>query len=458
MNNFTIKNNLSVCQALEWLCLLCAFILLIIWPLPHTIALRNSCLWLGALSSVSWIIFFGPKWKTGNYLPTLFLLAIPIWLILHLLFFPVDPPKQLAELKGTWLRVALAIVMASGLGQMIALRPQRSCWLWIGLTIVPILTFISYLNHGLTYEQWFFEFRGLYTTKIAAVYFVMWPCLWAYAVLHYQFSVGQTQGFRRLSYISLALGVVLVCLTDFVAVRGLNGVLVSGLMGGLLALILSFHFVTSSRQGVALKSVIWISVIGLITLLCFVFWQYDQRYEKKLGHLYGDIQISAQIDQHTAWRRESSYQGPYVPSDTTGRPINVSTYERTAWFISGLQMLLDYPLGAGITPFAYQKFLTQQFPDSTVTKSHSGWLDFALGVGLPGLILAWFAIGLTINKAIQSIRGGADREPSYITFWMLLGMIFLWFPGEVAEREYFEHFFFMIVYLGLWHTSIKRNK
>jgi hypothetical protein len=92
------------------------------------------------------------------------------------------------------------------------------------------------------------------------------------------------------------------------------------------------------------------------------------------------------------------------------------------------------------------------FPDSQIEKTHSGWLDFALGVGFPGLLLTWAAIVLTLKKAIKELKGPTLNLSNWIVIFILIGMSLLWLVGEVCEREFIEHFFFVLAlstsYLG----------
>ena len=100
---------------LEWLTLFCGVVLLLVWPIAGTIAARNIALALGCLTSLLWIIFFRPQLKLLAYFPQLCLLAVPLWLWVHYFLLPTDTAAQLYDLQGTWLRVILGVVMATGL-------------------------------------------------------------------------------------------------------------------------------------------------------------------------------------------------------------------------------------------------------------------------------------------------------------------------------------------------------
>jgi hypothetical protein len=114
---------------LEWLTLFCGVVLLLVWPIEGTIAARNIALVLGCLTSLLWIIFYRPELKLLTYLPQLCLLAVPLWLWVHYFLLPTDTVAQLYDLRGTWLRVILGVVMATGLGLMISSYMRYQFWL-----------------------------------------------------------------------------------------------------------------------------------------------------------------------------------------------------------------------------------------------------------------------------------------------------------------------------------------
>jgi O-antigen ligase len=123
---------------------------------------------------------------------------------------------------------------------------------------------------------------------------------------------------------------------------------------------------------------------------------------------------------------------------------NASTYERISWFIKGGNILWLNPLGGGDLAFSFGRYMKQEFPNSMTTKTHSGWLDFALGAGLPGLFLVWTAICLGIRNQLNSIYKNSNDIFSYVSVWSLVGLWFFWWFGEVSYREFFEFGFFMI--------------
>jgi len=105
--------------------------------------------------------------------------------------------------------------------------------------------------------------------------------------------------------------------------------------------------------------------------------------------------------------------------------------------------------------------------------THSAWIDYTLGVGLPGLFLTWLAIlgclqiyqrSLKTRNSLQKIDPDLNKSFNlrinnvssyplingqlidYCGFWLIFGIAFYWLVGEVSEREYIEHYFFLITF------------
>ena len=302
-------------------------------------------------------------------------------------------------------------------------------------------------------NQWVInDFRFPFKYKSALVYFLMFPCLLAYGLLHYCLLTRDATmkgGFRTLILGFVAAVLAAICWTDFIAAHALNGVLAAAFMGALLLLIYLIRSFLISRGKRLTHWLLLAMTLLVIVSSSTLFWRYDQKYEQKLGNLLGDMKIAAQIEINQHWKRDPAYQGPSTPNDPNGRPVNGSTYERTAWFVKGVEILAEHPLGTGFSQLAVRYFMLQENPNFMLYKTHSGWLDYALGVGLPGLLLTWLAIGLVIYQSSKMARRRVLNTPSALSsLWILGGIWVLWWPTEVSEREFIEYLFFIIALLG----------
>ena len=236
---------------LERICLLCAVLLILVWPLPGTIAARNIALVIGCLSSLVWMFRSKPIFALETILPILCLLAVPIWLWIHYFVWPTDTAAQLYELKGTWLRVILGVIMAGGLGLMIAIRPNLIYWIWFAMVALALVSLVNYLREAWILQQWVidnyhFPFKG----KFALVNFLMYPCLLSYAILQYstQNRINAQQNWGNNIIAGFALSIIVVCWLNFINAQALNGILIAALMGiFLLGILIKSSLYTSTK-------------------------------------------------------------------------------------------------------------------------------------------------------------------------------------------------------------------
>ena len=121
---------------LGYLLIFLSSILLGIWAVKGTIALRNMLLSLETiLAGIYCYQFFKmqPKIPIKNWTPLMLLGAMFLWVIFHYFFLSRFPEQQLHELKSTWLRSGLATIVGVGTGLALLRRPNAINYLWIGI-------------------------------------------------------------------------------------------------------------------------------------------------------------------------------------------------------------------------------------------------------------------------------------------------------------------------------------
>jgi hypothetical protein len=206
---------------------------------------------------------------------------------------------------------------------------------------------------------------------------------------------------------------------------------------------------------------ILVFIVALVCSAVFTLHTYSKHDGGKLNHLFTDFAIGTQIDLYPNWRNYANTS--WVPPVLDGHTVNQSTYYRIANAIEGVRIIKEHPLGAGFTYLPYGYYLSKLYPGSTSDHTHSGWIDFTLGVGLPGLALCWGAIALAISIGLGHLRKYSSLHlPQtlwpYITIWCLGGITLLWVVLEVSEKEYIEHLFFMIALLSVGNAPLPTNK
>ncbi|WP_158253749.1 O-antigen ligase family protein [Chromobacterium alticapitis] len=89
-----------------------------------------------------------------------------------------------------------------------------------------------------------------------------------------------------------------------------------------------------------------------------------------------------------AWLR----RGP-LPKRTDGVQVDGSAYERIAWIHSGLDLIIERPLGYGFSRDAFSRALTEVGYPNGVGHSHSGFIDWGISLGVPGIFL-WLCVAV----------------------------------------------------------------
>ena len=129
-------------------------VLLGIWATMNTIALRNILLWVGVLIALAyWWNWFKTN-KANHTFPSLsglYWLAVIlitlmfIWVVIHYFLFAQNPQQQFSELKSTWLRSLLAVIIGSATGLALNRNPRFMPWLWLGLLLSFVVLIYQYI-------------------------------------------------------------------------------------------------------------------------------------------------------------------------------------------------------------------------------------------------------------------------------------------------------------------------
>ena len=448
------KNHVSPLLFIKIFILVCGIAIINIWPIENSIAARNIVLALGATLSLVLIFRSIKTIPTTRLLPLCFLLGLVGWVLVLYFIKPTAAALQWQEITSTWLRVVLGLLLGTGLGLTISesktLRILALCgFLPLLFTQAGIYLHQCYALGGLAPSFT----PGIFITKAGGTYFLMWPFLLLCAYVDYLFSSAISN--RQQSNIKLKLGFCLlifaVCYLAFFSLSSLNGILIASICAFILAGKITVQVFLRGRH-LVLGATIFIT---FITISAFSIYTYSKYDGNKFNHLLQDFQIGSQIDRYTNWRNDTPQWTPDIPNRP---PVNHSTYYRVASFINGTRLISEHPLGTGFTYLPYKHYMSRIYPGSTATHTHSGWIDFTLGVGIPGLLLCWLAmasaIWLVIQKHWRDKQIGAPLNLwRYIAVWGLGGITLLWVVLEVSEKEYIEHLMFMIAFLAAGNRS-----
>jgi O-antigen ligase len=182
-----------------------------------------------------------------------------------------------------------------------------------------------------------------------------------------------------------------------------------------------------------------ILLLAFMTAFGFFIAQHVQKNES-WSTLYADMKVAAQIDQydHWKWNGERGY-----PNNELGKVVSITNYERVAWGVAGVQLLIENPLGYGLVERSFGHLAKIKWPESKLHQNHSGWLDLALGLGLPGIGLILGALILAL-KQCRAVPGPIGN----FGFWLLLSLALLWCTTEVSQKVFFDWLVFAIAWVA----------
>ncbi|WP_231969391.1 hypothetical protein [Polynucleobacter necessarius] len=423
-------------------------VLLAIWAIKDTIALRNIVLVLGTIVSIIYIV---NRWRTGSLkrqlqsvhvLPLIFTGLIFAWVVIHFFFFSQDPISQLQELKSTWLRVVLASILAWGTGLVILRKPIWIHYLWLGILLGIMAVYAQYIPKALAKNALFVpDYHGyLFEGKINGV---LVGTLLIAGLTGTVLDLFRRQQLTAHKWVLLFwfLGVVITLYSYVFIYDTRNGFGLAAILFATLIMSGGLWVVKKIITKGATKelAIVIIFIVGLAILASIFTYHQIQRNTGWLT-LVEDAKIAVQVDRFPQWQH-SNINGE-VPKTDTGRAVVGNTYERVAWAVVGVRLIGRHPLGTGVLYISFNKLLLIDYPGATPYATHSGWIDLTLSLGVPALLLMW---GILISVFYLSTK---SKGPFRVTVPIMAGMIFLlYLVGELNGKHAVEILFYWFAIL-----------
>ena len=206
------------------------------------------------------------------------------------------------------------------------------------------------------------------------------------------------------------------------------------------------HIVVKNYKRINYQNAIFLAIIALLLVTAFQSMSVIQsqgKYKTSWSHFISDAKVAVNFDRFDRWKYSEEEEIYPYPKNEYGVTVNPSNYERVAWSIKGVELAVENPLGYGLLINSFGELAKQKWPESTLNHSHSGWIDLALGLGIPGLFLILISVGLTVSNCIKSKNVYANAGA-----WVLLAMCLVFVSSEVAERILFDYFIFLITFFA----------
>lgn len=386
------------------------FFLAALYPVPHTIALRNLLI-AGGLAALGWRLrradararLTGALRAGGT--TVMLALALSAWMPLQSWTLGRFAEQSLALWAGDWLVAGLIGLAGFGLAATDNSdgRPGRR------LATALLLAMAAHLAALLVYQGAVWLKTGAFPwgdTPLAALYGI------------------SSIGGGRDHYSGLAVGSLALLAADLLARGDGHGPLLalpSRAVAALAALALAATLTLSTRNGVLVALLLllvllaalarrrrWLAspgrrllpaaALAAIALFGLLAVKLDPRWST----FRETVAIALNTGTHKYWLDYEKYPAPRLAS---GEPVEPSAYLRIAWAKVATERLAAHPLGLGYGHPAFGWAVAEGYGEPTeMESSHSGMLDFALANGLPGLLL-WLALAAVL------IREGWRRPP-----------------------------------------------
>ena len=456
-----------VSDYLAWILIGLSSLLLGIWALKGTIALRNVLLGMESVISLYCIFQFYKIIRTNrqkiawkNYLPLVLLGLMFSWVVIHFLFFTRYPETQFSELVSTWFRAILAAIVGAGTGLSILVvsrkRPYTLMCLWLGIFLSFCFILFQYLAKAIQVNNIYAIDYGGYIIygKISGV--LIGVILIAGIIGNITDLYIRTP--KTINFPTIFFSLICCLLPVYVFVFVLdtrNGIALAlfSVMQANLILILnlirtsvSASSESQSRQrqlnSNGPKMAEAVVVMASIVIL-FAMISAHISYNAGWYSMFEDAKIGMQIERFTQWQNPQTYG---YPQNSDGRFVIANTYERFAWATAGLTIFLpENPLGIGVLKEPFRILLLEKYPNAGayIPSTHSAWVEIGLSYGYLGIIFLMGSllslIWLTVKKPNIRFRYSAMQLSSML--------LLLFLVGEVSSQHSIEMLCFFIVML-----------
>lgn len=305
---------------------------------------------------------------------------LTLWLGLRAVSLWPDNALPLKEFAGEWGKILLLAVLGASIGLRAGATQGR-----------PLLTalFAGYFLHvlsALAYQAWFFTSQGQLDLgqSLLGNYGYVSPLVdTAFAILLADLIHRLWHGRALLPVGNAWVGAMLVLTLAAVLVLRAKGSAVS-----VVALSLVFVGVLARSRSRYRRHALFVALALLVISATL-----SLRIENRWQNLSQSLAYATDIEHNRAWLDNNRQ---------LAANIDESFYLRAAWFRVGLEGVAKHPFGLGYGSDAFGRYIALEYKTADFVSSHSGWLDFTLANGVPGLLLLLVLCGVLVHTSWQA--------------------------------------------------------
>ncbi|MES1981394.1 MAG: O-antigen ligase family protein [Pseudomonadota bacterium] len=426
-----LKQSINFYNLLCRISLLMAAVLYFVWPLPHTMALRYLLLIVTASAGTIIYLSHAKPLKTIQEPWFLFFVALLCWGIFHAAFLSSNGAEAWSELRGEWFKAYLA--MFGGIGCALASRNIKEStfnfFFIVVLVAQPVLFLLLGAIKSLQQGHMALNYWGLVDHKMSLAFFshlmVSFSCAKLLDAMKFPINVST---YMWLFFIALGFYIAVTTNTR-------NSIVLLSILCAMTAMFIIYRTRLNAPM---------ITRAGLLTVLTVAIVSgvfFSSKTNGSWRNFGSDIKIAMQTEAYPNWINRAKYG---LPKNENGVEVSDSNYARIAFAVAGLEMVLQHPLGYGITRHAFENLVKIEHPDADIANSHNGYIDFVASVGFPGLILLLGGVFFALKQIRES--SSVWSRPA---IWIITTIMFNWVLDPVSREHYFETLLFMV---GLFST------
>ena len=420
-----------------------------VWMLPETVFIRHTCLVIGAFFG-TYVICTNKRLLLAKEAAPIWLIAILIaWVTIHLFYIGRDFQGQWEEYTRIWKKIAVESFFAVGLG--IALISQSKnkkhtdkYWkiIFFGFTLPGIIYFVKLIISamGRNYEFTIPVYLSLDPDHIGSRYGISKAWYVFYCLPALALSIGAIANHLESERFALKkIYLYLVCIIATPIIFYIESDRLGAFFSANLVL-LGILLVGWRRTDGKFKKILPIILPGL-ALIFFLSWtSYNRGSEWRM--LIADAMVAIEIEKNDAWQyahKKNNTQLIY-PLNKYGERVSPSNYERISWFLVGSELIRDHPFGYGLLSLSFGALAKERWTNSSLSWSHSGWIDYTLGYGIPGFLLIFTALLLAWKNSRTA------SPPFYlIGVWILPVIFFIFLVKEISSEVFISTLIFIII-------------
>lgn len=356
-------------------------LLLFIYPIPHTISLRYLLL-VGAMGLFGYLAI-----KHGDFsifrrlgLATALFFALCVWIVFGAVFISDDPRESLSEVRGQWLLIFVSLMTGAAAGIVAQVKPfirQRLLQVIVLVFAIHVLIVdIQALWSVITSDTFVLRARGLTDGPDKASFLTNMFLAFLLSELFLRLT-GKSRAFR----INNGVYAVVLVLT-------LLSLYAEGTRNAVLALLvmcvgfIALYWANHGRNQRPWRQIA-VATCVLVVLLGSLFQVSASRRGITWDQMMATIPVALDTKDRKNWLDTGKYGLPKLPD---GGFVEESTYLRIAWLKEGLLLIVEHPLGIGFDRNAFGRGLQLKYGEGR-GYSHSGIIDMAIGMGIPGVFL-----------------------------------------------------------------------